>query len=566
MTSLMSACPRAEDRFGSTFYRPISRSTSEAERRRMCKMASLAILFAIPAFLLHRGRGRFDTLHSDGERAHAKLMDWISAQALHQGEALKVVAPEPVAEKPSGVFGGNGSYEDETKWQKIAGEVTYPPTQNPPLEPTESMVFPSNSRSEKILPTKSGESAKSSNNLPPERTSASATEEFIPTETIVTMTPESREAPLPTNSHELGEQRFTKPPQIKILNTAIPPIQSNEYVVAATEKTKGRVAVCITGHARTLHHKSVHQSILNNFIQPLQQSSSAVDVFFHVGMRDISRPQYEPHNNSSDDETNAAIQLFNPVTVSQYVGPGAALNRSAVLPCPSGTFFASDVQYSALLRAHECMNLVRDYEKAHGLRYDWVAKTRPDIAFGDPIPSLKLLESDRVFINQHDPRASMDAFPTMREKFPENAEAMLREPFSDHIAIVPRQLADVFFSANLGSNTCLLPAQKGRLINSEAILGLWLIGHGVRYSTIPMFWIIVRPSGPLDRPGGPECSRLLRYVGLTAQKAEEYTRRCTEYRRSGQLEQSSASDQETLAKLASVGGRKVEPLARLRIS
>lgn len=487
---------RVDDRFGPSFHSSgsaLSRSFSEIERRRGFKFAVLGIAFAIPAFLLHRSRAHFDVLDSNGRPVAQILTMWISAQSLHQGNALNI---------PS------------------AGQIQH---------------YPRSLDTEGDRPTKTPDHVEALESLVSKSTSDGRSGSFEVEGLSRNQAPEDKQGDNGKSSY-LGEDEISSKESLpkNPLNSSVSPVESKKSSLGDREGNAGRVAICIAGHARTFHLQSVHQSIIDNFVKPIRMSASSVDVFFHVGMRDVSRPQYAPSANNSDGANNAAMNLFDPVVVSRSFGRGAALNRTGVAPCPAGTSYASNIYYRALLRAHECMNLVRGFEKKHDFRYDWIVKTRPDIVFGDPVPSLKLLPSDRVFINEHDPRGSMNAFPTMREKFPEKARTLLKDPFSDHIAIVPRELADVYFSAHLGSSTCLSPPQKSRLINSETILGPWLIGHGVQYSTIPLFWIIVKP----DR--GPECSRVVKSIGSDSTQTETFRKRCEAFKKTGILEASSS--------------------------
>jgi hypothetical protein len=287
----------------------------------------------------------------------------------------------------------------------------------------------------------------------------------------------------------------------------------------------GRVAVCIVGHARSFHQPTVHESIARNLIDPIRRGASAVDVFFHVAMADVPRANTRAAV-PAEQETNGAIEGMHPVVVSRYSGAGRAMNFSGVAACPAGRSYACDFYHPALLRASECMEKIELYEREHGVRYEWIVKTRPDVAFGDPVALMSALPTDRVLMNEHIPGASTPAFPTIREMYPTAAADLLHKPFADHVAIVPRHMAGVFFSSHLASFECMTPVQRGRLVNAEALMGLWLIRHSVRYDTAPWFWMLVR-----DR-GGPECKRM-EWIGRATNQTGAFTQRCKAYDATG---------------------------------
>lgn len=289
----------------------------------------------------------------------------------------------------------------------------------------------------------------------------------------------------------------------------------------------GRVAVCIVGHARSFHLPSVHISIIRNLLRPLAVNATSLDVFFHIGLHDVAKDATKTAA-LKESETRKAATVMRPVILSIYNDSSFNLNREAHADCPPDLNPASAEYPPSLLRASQCMALVKSYEERNNIRYDWIVKTRPDVAIGDPVAPIAQLQQDRAYINEHIPGASTPAFSTIRELYPQNAAKILHKPFADHIAMVPRKLADTFFSAHLAAGECLNRLQKSRLVNAEAVMGMWLIKHALRYETMPWFWILVR-----DREG-PECARL-RWVGRFANKTAEFAERCQRYNETGHI-------------------------------
>lgn len=286
-----------------------------------------------------------------------------------------------------------------------------------------------------------------------------------------------------------------------------------------------RVAVCIVGHARSFYRPSVHNSIARNLLQPIAGNSTTLEVFFHIGLRDIAKVSNATAL-TSRSETREAAEAMKPVVLSLYDDPILQLNMTQHNSCSGGMEHARRVYPPALLRASQCMALVRDFETKNNFRYDWIVKTRPDIAIGDPVTPLSKLRPDRIYINEHIPGTSTPAFQTIRELYPRNAAKLLGKPFADHIAMVPREYADVFFSSHLAAGECLTQIQKSRLVNAETIMGMWLIQNGVRYETMPWFWILVR-----DKQG-PECSRV-QWIGRSTNETAEFSERCLVYNETG---------------------------------
>lgn len=294
---------------------------------------------------------------------------------------------------------------------------------------------------------------------------------------------------------------------------------------ASAASNGSRVALCIVGHARSFHLPSVHISIIRNLLRPLAANSTTLDIFFHIGLHDIAKNSSETAS-TAESETRKAANIMKPVVLSIYNDSMLDLNANMHLACPQDLQHACTAYPPALLRASQCMALVQSHELKNSIRYDWIVKTRPDIAFGDPVAPITRLQQDRVYINEHIPGTSTPAFTTIRELYSQNAAKFLNKPFADHIAMVPRKLADTFFSSHLAAGECLNRVQKSRLVNAETIMGMWLIKHAIRYETLPWFWILVR-----DRRG-PECSRL-RWVGRFDNKTADFAERCQIYNQTG---------------------------------
>jgi hypothetical protein len=177
---------------------------------------------------------------------------------------------------------------------------------------------------------------------------------------------------------------------------AWPPYQTPEPSSLAS---KMRVAVCITGNTRSFYLASVHESIARNLIAPLRAEGGVVDVFFHVALAD--RPRHQTKTAKSMKRmTLAAMKSFKPVSITSFNRTLQKVSEQA--NCPPGAAQAASSYPYALLRASQCMDQVARHEHTLQRKYDWIVKTRPDIALGDPITILNF-RNDTIQMNQHTP-------------------------------------------------------------------------------------------------------------------------------------------------------------------
>lgn len=278
-----------------------------------------------------------------------------------------------------------------------------------------------------------------------------------------------------------------------------------------------RVALCIVGHPRSFRQPSVHRSIRERVIRVLRDAGYVVDIFFHMGRGDVPR---KGTSAAGRDGLSAAIQVMNPVSVSRY-------SNTDVCKLPHCA--PSSVQCPhALYRISQCLEKIQEYETRTGTVYDWIYKTRPDIAFGTNITTPSSLRSDTLYMNRHLPGTSMHAHKWLREKFPNNSQ-ILGGPVADHIFVASRDVAKVAFRASQAFQDCdLYKLPKGTL-NSEVGLTYWLFFNQIRYKAMPWFWMLVRDVE------GPECSRVQWIERGVNVRYHNFTAICIHYLRTGNL-------------------------------
>ncbi|CAN8072102.1 unnamed protein product [Agarophyton chilense] len=276
-----------------------------------------------------------------------------------------------------------------------------------------------------------------------------------------------------------------------------------------------RVALCITGHLRSFYKPSVHVSIKRNVIDALRDAGYSVDIFFHVGKSDAPR----------EGKKKAATYLFAHI-LSSFSPVKTSFYKNSDRDCPKTHCRNADrsVCPYALIRLSQCLTLIEEYENRTGIDYDWIYKTRPDIAFGARISTPDELEDRYLYTNQHTPGASVHAHQWLRKKFKENAAAV-GSPLGDHVIAASRKVAAVAFKAYSAFEECGLYDLPSGTINAEVGLTYWLVRRNIHYRTLPWFWMLVR-----DKEG-PECERLV-YVRVDT---DQFLEKCNKYRDSGRI-------------------------------
>lgn len=179
-------------------------------------------------------------------------------------------------------------------------------------------------------------------------------------------------------------------------------LEETELEANATRQVR-RVAICIAGHARSLHRPTVYKSIYQNLVVPLHSAFDSVDIFFHVGLQDVPRENTSAAA-AAPQQYFEAMRYFGPVSISVFDNdlPSTA-DHGASSTCRDESVPLAEKFPSSLWRAAECVHRIANYEWSNRLHYDWIIKTRPDVALLDPLTEIADLRSDRVYLNQHIP-------------------------------------------------------------------------------------------------------------------------------------------------------------------
>ncbi|KAJ1456980.1 hypothetical protein M885DRAFT_615894 [Pelagophyceae sp. CCMP2097] len=170
------------------------------------------------------------------------------------------------------------------------------------------------------------------------------------------------------------------------------------------------IAVCIVGGLRTFANPNVYTTLLVNGVHALQRGGATADAF--LVLLDDGAPASNIYGPSAEaqfrrkldfrDEAliERAIAAFAPVRVERVAAAGCEnAGVAAAVKCCALNVTARHP--SAQLQNYwvdYVLQNVLDYEKFHDLRYDWVARFRPDLVVLEPLPAVLSLAKRRFYL------------------------------------------------------------------------------------------------------------------------------------------------------------------------
>jgi hypothetical protein len=146
-------------------------------------------------------------------------------------------------------------------------------------------------------------------------------------------------------------------------------------------------AVCFAGNAVGLMQPHVRRFAKERLVDAL--GCAAVDSFFYLTLDNTQqRDDLLPAPNVTVEAVHAAAREFDPVSVTVHLRDDSLGDDD-------------DDAHAQLSKAAACYALVEASELAARKRYDWVVRTRPDLAWVAAVPPVKSLYEDRVYVSQH---------------------------------------------------------------------------------------------------------------------------------------------------------------------
>ena len=224
-----------------------------------------------------------------------------------------------------------------------------------------------------------------------------------------------------------------------------------------TAEPPPRVAHCITGGVRGFPDPE-QASRIARFSRALAGDATP-DVFMYLEFNQTTNKDRGTAANTSGniythEQLHAAIAQLSPVAVefadstsrARYPLTTACSATSGFGPvCATGTEYVCrfHLQFDKVAR---CFDLVTRHEAAHGFRYDWVTRLRPD-AYFFPLPPSLLTHMRRPPSAVAPIRIPIEVEDSLPRSNWTNA-------VTDEFAIVPRRHAESYFHARDAINMC----------------------------------------------------------------------------------------------------------------
>lgn len=162
-----------------------------------------------------------------------------------------------------------------------------------------------------------------------------------------------------------------------------------------------RAAVCFVGHVRSFMHPHVRYYMRTRLLSRMECTES-VTSFFYLALEDpdvSKRPSWDSFSRApSVNESDVRVAL------AEFEDAHLHIDESS----------------SQLEKVSKCWRLVLESERKDR-PYDWVVRTRPDLAWLEPLVPLRHFPQDRAYVPAH------------------------FWPLADHFALVPRHIAPKFF-------------------------------------------------------------------------------------------------------------------------
>lgn len=262
------------------------------------------------------------------------------------------------------------------------------------------------------------------------------------------------------------------------------------------------MAVCIVGTVRTFHYKSVHTNILNNIIKPLR-SKHETDIFFIISMND-DVGSIANSVKAEEKLTRKAILKFNPTKIIEYDSldlhnDDQLFNRSRYIAklgltpvmmqsphwCKNDPIKTLDFSHT-LLRTKQCLHVVKEYETEKSISYQWLYRTRPDLAISKTITTPDMMDENTLYTTTSPWNEPFEKWwPSWKQ-----TNEIGNGPIGDQLFASSRAVAEIAFRAFDIIDDCEVYEMPSA--NVESSLRLWLVKHSITYKLTSWIFMIVR--------------------------------------------------------------------------
>jgi hypothetical protein len=210
-----------------------------------------------------------------------------------------------------------------------------------------------------------------------------------------------------------------------IKNQATADSSDPKNFVRGKPQTKTKIAYIFAGSVRSFTCPRVHWSLRWNLIDALGgeaytfiRTSTEDNANVKTGKGAIWKPKYD------DGKLNSTLQILNPRKIEYFQLSTQLEEMRKLFPSMAHRVFQENDQRRYSMFFHRCMayRMVLEYEKNHNIRFDWVALTRLDAAWLEPVLPIELFTNDRVWLTETG-----------------------YVPFNDQFMLIPRQYADYLY-------------------------------------------------------------------------------------------------------------------------
>ena len=189
-----------------------------------------------------------------------------------------------------------------------------------------------------------------------------------------------------------------------------------------------RVAVLVSGR---LHYLGLTaENLRANIVAAVGgELGAAVDVFVY-GASESTDPTERLEGEAARAQLERLVQLLRPVAVE--LQPQVPLQDVAGYTIEAGTNTegAAVRNLQQLYGLYEVNRMRKERERMYGFRYDWIVRTRADVLFARPLPSLDQVPADRITL------------PASQTGWPRSCVPCA----SDRFAMGPAHLMDLYMS------------------------------------------------------------------------------------------------------------------------
>jgi hypothetical protein len=263
-------------------------------------------------------------------------------------------------------------------------------------------------------------------------------------------------------------------------------------------RRRQRIAVMFVGAPRTVTQTGVMTSHVVNIIDAIGAGGSdIVDVFFHMtnGTSDAlyasnNQPDGLKQETFSEEILNRIMNLTSPVQVILHTDNGCTgLNGSIAHHscCGSNLRGMPNKQLFNFLQfafLRDSYRKVKQFERDHGVEYDWIVRARPDVACFEPIPAARSLSPRRYYLLTKEREEGVNT--------------------NDYMFIVPKNLTHSFFEEQI-MTAFNSECDGGHAPNWPAEAYMFQMPPNLPYQVLPL------PCVHVMSPYNAECSRLVRH-------------------------------------------------------